>query len=327
MRNRRSLRIGLSLVAVLLLLGVLAPVLANDKPILLKPRDGRLMLPVLADYPLPVAWRSALAGSPRQWWNPPGGTRFALQPAVPYSVTSTDLDAILQPPSRHHWLGTDGLGRDVAARMIHGAGTSMAVGLFAVLIALGIGVVLGSVAGYFGGGIDTAVSRLLEIVFCFPTLVLILALVGVPGSTGMLPIIVAIGLTRWTTMARYVRGEFLSLRQRDFVRSARAAGASDARIIFRHILPHSLSPVLVTAAFGVSGAVLLEAALSFLGFGIQPPTPSWGGILAEARDLLERGWWLACWPTVAIFLTVLGFNLIGDGLRDRMDPRATTNPG
>jgi peptide/nickel transport system permease protein len=325
-RRRLSLRIGSVLVGSLLLMAASAPLLSNDKPILLKPANGRLMMPALADYPLPVGIKTFLAGAPAVWRDPPGGVDFALHAPVPYSVTSTDLQAVLQPPNRRHWLGTDGLGRDIAARMIHAAGISMTIGICAVAISLGIGLLLGSLAGYFGGGVDSAVSRLLEIVFCFPTLILILALVGVPGSTGMVPIIIAIGVTRWTTVARYVRGEFLSLRERDFVRSARASGASHLRVIFRHILPHSLSPVLITAAFGVSGAVLLEAALSFLGFGIQPPTPSWGNILAEAADLLERGWWLALSPTVAIFLTVLGFNLIGDGMRDRLDPRDPANP-
>ncbi|MBI4161333.1 MAG: ABC transporter permease, partial [Acidobacteria bacterium] len=247
--------------------------------------------------------------------------RLAIHPPVPFSGRETDLEAILRPPDRLHWLGTDSLGRDVAARMIHGAGASMTVGVGAVGIAAGIGVLLGAVAGLFGGWVDSLLSRLLEVAFCFPTLFLILALVGIPGSRGVLPIVLAIGITRWTPIARYVRGEFLSLRERDFVRSARAAGASDGRILLRHLVPHSLPPVIVTAAFGVAGAVLLETALSFLGFGIQPPAPSWGNVLAEARDALGRGWWLAVWPTAAIFLTVLGFNWIGEGLRDRIDPR------
>ena len=245
----------------------------------------------------------------------------AVPALIPHSPTAIDLDAIREPPSARHWLGTDGLGRDVAARMVHGATVSLTVGVAAMAVSLAIGLLLGAAAGFFGGAIDVVLSRLLEIFFCFPALFLILALLGIPGTTGMVPIILAIGITRWTTTARFVRGEFLHLRERDFVRSARAAGATDLRLLGRHLLPHSLPPVLVTAAFGVSGAVLLESALSFLGFGIQPPTPSWGNILAEAREGLDQAWWLAAAPTAAIFLTVLAFNLVGDGLRDRFDPR------
>ena len=320
MMPRHSLRTGGILVGFVLLVGLFAPVLSNDKPIFLLTREGRVLLPPLADYPIPAGWKTPIAGNETLWKITSEEAWVRIPAPIPYSVTEIDLDSILQPPSRRHWLGTDRLGRDVAARWVHGAAVSMTVGILAMLISLGIGVLFGSTAGYFGGISDIILSRILEIVFCFPTLFLILALIGVIDSTGILPIIAAIGLTRWTGMARYVRGEFLSLRERDFVRSARAAGASNARIIFRHILPHSLPPVLVTAAFGVSGAVLLETALSFLGFGIQPPTPSWGNILSEGQAALQRGWWLTLGPAAGIFLTVLGFNLLGDGLRDRLDP-------
>ena len=322
MMPRHSLRAGGVLVSFVLLVGLFAPVLSNDKPIFLWTREGRVLFPPLADYPIPARWKTPIAGNETLWKITPEEAWVRIPALIPYSVTEIDLDSILQPPSRRHWLGTDRLGRDVAALWVHGAAVSITVGIFAMLISLGIGVLFGSTAGYFGGISDTILSRILEIVFCFPTLFLILALIGMIDSTGMVPIIAAIGLTRWTGMARYVRGEFLSLRERDFVRSARAAGASNARIIFRHILPHSLPPVLVTAAFGVSGAVLLETALSFLGFGIQPPTPSWGNILSEGQAALQRGWWLTLGPAAGIFLTVLGFNLLGDGLRDRLDPIA-----
>ena len=321
MNPRRTLQAGSTIVGFLLLVALAAPLLSNDKPIIVRQSDGRVQYPALADYPLPAGWRVRLTGDPSRWSQGDGGARLILPALIPYSATRTDLDAILQPPSAGHWMGTDALGRDIAARMVRGTVVSLTVGISAMLVSLVIGVILGSLAGYFGGPVDMAISRIIEVVFCFPTLFLILALVGILDAAGILPIVVAIGVTRWTGMARYVRGEFLSLRERDFVRAARAAGASHARIIFRYILPHSWNPVLVTAAFGVSGAVLLEAALSFLGFGIQPPLPTWGNILTEAQAALGSAWWLLLWPAGGIFLTVLGFNLLGEGFRDALDPR------
>lgn len=321
MMPRQSLLVGLGLVGLLFLAVVFAPLLANDKPIFVVSREGQIFLPAMVDYPMPARWKKSLAGNEALWRNYPENLKFLLWPPIPYSTTETNMDTMLEPPSASHWMGTDGVGRDVAARMVYGTVVSLTVGISAMLVALSIGVLVGSLAGYMGGVVDTALSRIIEIVFSFPSLFLILALIQVKGSEGIYPIIVTIGVTRWTGMARYVRGEFLSLRERDFVRSAKALGASNFRIIFRHILPHSLPPVLVTAAFAVSGAILLEASLSFLGIGIQPPSPTWGNILSEAQGSLERGWWLVLWPAGCIFLTVLGFSLIGEGLRDRLDPR------
>jgi peptide/nickel transport system permease protein len=204
--------------------------------------------------------------------------------------------------------------------MLHGAGVSLKVGLVAVSIALLIGVVVGALAGFYVGVIDVVLSRIIEVVICFPFLFLILAvIVFLPPS--IYNIMIVIGITRWTSIARYTRGEFMKVREQEFTEAARALGVSDKRIIFRHILPNSLAPVLVAATFGVANAILIEAALSFLGLGIQPPTPSWGEILSVGRQHIEIAWWLATFPGLAIFLTVTAYNLLGEGLRDATDPK------
>jgi peptide/nickel transport system permease protein len=243
-----------------------------------------------------------------------------LMPAVPYSPIATALDNSFQSPSSAHWMGTDNLGRDVFARMLHGAGISLKIGLIAVGIALFIGVVVGAMAGFYGGVADMLLSRVIEVVICFPILFLILAvIVFLPPS--IYNIMIVIGITRWTEIARYTRGEFMRIKGQEFSEAAKALGASDRKIIFRHILPNSLAPVLVTATFGIANAILIEAALSFLGLGIQPPTPSWGGILSTGRQYIEFAWWLATFPGLAIFATVTAYNLVGEGLRDATDPK------
>jgi peptide/nickel transport system permease protein len=245
-----------------------------------------------------------------------------FMPPIPYSPYETNLAEKLQPPNRRHWMGTDDLGRDVAARMIHGAGISLKVGFVAVGIALVIGVLMGAAAGYYGGAVDVIISRLIEVVMCFPFFFLILAVIAfLPPS--IYNIMIVIGITRWTSIARYTRGEFLRLKNQEFTHAARALGASDRKIIFRHILPNAMAPVLVSATFGVANAILIEAALSFLGLGVQPPTASWGGILAAAKQFIDIAWWLAFFPGFAIFLTVTAYNVLGEGLRDASDPRLT----
>jgi peptide/nickel transport system permease protein len=232
---------------------------------------------------------------------------------------ATSLDERLEAPSRRHWLGTGELGRDVLARVLHGAGISLKVGLVATGISLVIGLLLGALAGYYGGLVDILLSRLIEIVTCFPFTFLLLAVIAfLPPS--IYYVMIVIGITRWTDIARYTRAEFLRLKAREFSEAAKALGASDSKIIVRHILPNSLAPVLVTATFAVANAILIEAALSFLGLGTQPPTPSWGGILASAREQ-DFAWWLTTFPGVAIFVTVTAYNLLGEGLRDASDPR------
>lgn len=237
-----------------------------------------------------------------------------------YDPNLQNLAVRLQPPNGWHWLGTDEYGRDVLARMLFGGRISLSVGLVAVGISMVIGIFLGAVAGYFGGWVDQAIMRLVDIILCIPTLFLILMLIVYIGPS-LFNIMIIIGLTSWTELSRLVRAEFLSLKQRDYVLAARAMGARHYRIIFKHILPNALAPVFVSGTFGVAGAILLESGLSFLGLGVQPPMASWGNILTAGKDYISQAWWLTFFPGMAIFLTVLGYNLLGDGLRDILDPR------
>ncbi len=239
---------------------------------------------------------------------------------TPYDPIALDVDAIYQSPSADHPLGTDGLGRDVFARMLFGARVSLWVGFVAVGLSVCIGLALGLTAGYFGGIVDELLMRLVDIMLCFPSFFLILAVIAIlePSLTN---IMIVIGLTSWMGVARLVRAEALSLRQRDFVQAARLAGASSWRILAVHILPNALAPVLVAATLGVAGAILTESALSFLGLGVQPPVPSWGNMLMEGKDALEVAPWLSIFPGLAILFTVLGYNLLGESLRDLLDPK------
>jgi peptide/nickel transport system permease protein len=240
---------------------------------------------------------------------------------LPFGPNDVDITSRLRPPDPLHRLGTDDLGRDVLARMIHGARVSLTVGFLATGISLVIGSLLGALAGYYRGAADWIVSRTIEVVLCFPFLFLVLGIVALFGPS-LYTIMIALGLTSWTTEARFVRGEFLRIRELDFAYAARASGARDARIILRHLLPNALAPVLVSASFGVASAILTESALSFLGFGVPLPTPTWGSILLAAQQNIEYAWWLVVFPGVAIFLTVAAFNVIGDRFRDALDPRA-----
>ena len=248
-------------------------------------------------------------------------------PALPHDPLRVDLDAVLEPPSRHHWIGTDGLGRDLGSRLVHGGRVSLTVGILAAGMALLVGLPLGALAGYRGGWVDGLVSRAVEAILCFPGLLLALAILAMaPAWLSPLPdllrIALVLGMTGWIPVARYLRGEFLRIRASDMVAAARASGAGHLRLVVRHILPSALAPVLVTASFAVGAAILLEAALSFIGLGVRPPTPTWGGLLTEARHHIDRAWWLALFPGIALFLAVLGCNLLGEGIRDRLDPRS-----
>lgn len=239
---------------------------------------------------------------------------------APYEPTAIDTKNILSPPGGGHVFGTDELGRDVFSRVIWGSRVSLAVGFAAVGIAIIIGVIVGALAGYYGGSIDSVLMRFVDIMLTFPTLFLILAVIAILEPK-ISYIMIIIGLTGWMDVSRLVRAEFLTLKERDFVLAARVMGAGDLRIIFRHILPNALSPVFVTATFGVAGAILIESGLSFLGLGVQPPTPSWGNILTEGKNYIEVAWWLSVFPGFAILVTALGYNLVGEGLRDALDPR------
>ncbi len=239
---------------------------------------------------------------------------------APYPPDLIDTTKILTPPSANHWLGTDVLGRDVLSRIIYGSGVSLSVGFVAVGISTLIGVVLGSVSGYYGGLVDRILMRFVDIMLCFPSFFLILAVIAFIGPS-IWNIMVVIGVTSWMGVTRLVRAEFLTIRERDFVKAAIAEGAGDFRIIFRHILPNAMAPVLVAATLGVASAVLIESGLSFLGIGVQPPDPSWGNMLTEGKDNIEIAWWLSVYPGLAIFITVMGYNLLGEGIRDTLDPR------
>lgn len=239
---------------------------------------------------------------------------------APQAPNVQDLDRSLLAPSWHHWMGTDQYGRDVLSRLIYGSRISLAVGLVAVSFYVAIGVTVGVLAGFYGGWVDLVLMRLVDIMLCIPTLFLILMVIAFVGPS-IFNVMVVIGLTSWMGVARLVRGEILSLKERDFVTAARVIGMTDARIILTQLLPNALGPVLVVAALGVGSTILTESALSFLGLGVQPPTASWGNMLTEGKEHLEDAWWLVTFPGLAIFLTVLGYNLLGEGLRDWMDPR------
>jgi peptide/nickel transport system permease protein len=261
------------------------------------------------------------------------GADYGAYALIPFGPTEIDVASRLQPPgfrvAAHdmnksnqddpHLLGTADNGEDVLARMIYGTRISMSVGIVAVSIYIVIGVVMGAIAGYFGGAVDIVISRIIEIVLLFPAFFLILTIVAFWGKSIFI-IMVVIGITGWPTVARLIRGEVLKQRSLDYTLAAQALGASHRRILFRHILKNSLSPALVTIPFGIAGAIITEAGLSVLGFGVEPPAPSWGDLLQKAQENYHN-WWLVVVPSIAIFITVTVFNLVGSGLRDAMDPR------
>jgi ABC-type dipeptide/oligopeptide/nickel transport system permease subunit len=234
-----------------------------------------------------------------------------------------DLINSLQPPSFGHWFGTDIQGRDVWARLVYGARVSLSVGIVSQGIALTLGVILGLIAGFYGKWVDEAVMRLADVTLAFPTLLLLIALVAAlqPSLT---VVFITIGVVGWAGMARLVRGQVLVVRELEFVQAERALGAGDVRILIKHILPSVVAPVVIAATLGVAGAIMAESSLSFLGLGVQPPTPSWGSMIADGRDLyqLRHAPWTSLFPGLAIGAAVLGFNLLGDALRDAIDPRA-----
>ncbi len=313
---------GLWVTLFLFVIAIFAPLLANDKPIVFY-HGGSVYFPVFsgADRIGQFVFRDLKKKAPFMFQHITGENEaYALWPPVPYSPTEYNLIEYLAAPNAGHWFGTDDSGRDVLSRMIYGARISLSVGFVAVGIALIIGIFLGAIAGYYGGWADIVISRAIEIMLTIPTFFLIIAIIAfLPPS--IYNIMVVIGLTGWTGVARFVRAEFLKLKQLDFITALRALGASNRRIIFLHMLPNAMAPVLVSAVFGIAGAILTESSLSFLGFGVPPPTPSWGDILSQSRDYIEFAWWLTVFPGVAIFLSITAYNLVGEGLRDAMDPK------
>lgn len=237
-----------------------------------------------------------------------------------YDPLQMNFDELLAPPSRTHLMGTDVLGRDIFSRVIYGSRYALVIGLAVVTLQMVFGAMLGLVAGYFGGPIDSLIMRLVDIIWSIPALVLALALAGAFGG-GIPVMILAIAVTGWGQFTRLVRGQVLSLRELEYVSAARAIGASSWRIIFSHILPNSLGPVIVYGTLEMPAAILWSASLSFLGVGAQPPTPEWGAMIAEGRAFISYAWWISTFPGIAIMIVALGFNFVGDGLRDALDPR------
>ena len=323
-RKNRVAVAGLIIVLLLFALALTADFIASDKPLIIR-YQGQFYSPVLKDY---AVWLGL-----SQWQPQFQNISFkefvvenfregdwAVFPPVRYSPNDVRLVDAIQPPSSRHYLGTDDVGRDVASRMIHGSRVSLSVGFVAVSIYVLIGLIIGALAGYYGGIVDIIASRAIEIMLTIPTFFLIITVVAfLPQS--IFNIMVVIGITNWPTVARLTRGEFLRTKSQEYVVAAQAMGASDFRTIFRHVLPNTLAPVFVAATFGIASAILIESTLSFLGFGVPPSTPSWGSILSSARQLLPSGWWLTAFPGLAIFLTVTSYNLVGEGLRDAADPR------
>lgn len=311
---------GLRIVLILAVVALCADLIANDKPYYLS-LDGRHHFPqaraLLVDLGL-ADWPAELVGA--DYRELARRADRAIWPPIPYASTGVDITGdVFEPPSAAHWLGTDALGRDVAAGMIHGTRISLTIGLVVVAIQATIGILLGGLAGFYGGWVDIVLSRLFELMLGIPTFFLIITVAAIfPPS--IYTIMVILGLTGWVGIARFIRGEFLKVRAQDYVTAARALGISDGRVMYRHILPNALAPVLVSMAFGVASAILTESGLSFLGIGVPQHLVTWGSILSESRAS-TFAWWLAVFPGAAIFLTVTAYNLLGDGLRDALDPK------
>lgn len=318
-RNARAMA-GLVIVGTLVVIGISADFIANDKPYYIRV-DGDAYFPILIDY--------GVALGVRKWPEPLLNADYAqlardaeaaYWPPIPYASGGVDLTGeVFLPPSGRHWLGTDRLGRDVAAGMVQGVRISLTIGIVVVAIQAIIGLLLGGLAGYYGGWVDLALSRLFELMLGVPTFFLILAVAAIwPPSIYL--VMAILGLTGWVGIARLIRSEFLKLRGQEFVVAARSLGGSDGRVMLRHILPNAVAPVLVAASFGVATAILAESALSFLGVGVPAHLVTWGSILAAGRAN-TFAWWLAVFPGAAIFITVTAYNLLGDGLRDALDPK------
>lgn len=313
--RRRLALVGLLTLALLTLIALGADLIASDLPIVLRLKGETYVLPAVTRPAALVAYDN------QRLRRELGAEDWAWMPLCEYGPEQQP--PILRPPpaapDRDHWLGTDDRGRDVFARLVHGTRVSLLVGLVSVSIYASIGVLLGLLAGYHRGRVDWVISRLIELGLTFPTFFLILTIMALLERTSILVIMVVIGLTRWTDVARLVRAEALRLRELDFVIAARALGAGPLQILWRHLLPNALGPVVVNATFGVAGAILYEAALTFLGFGTPPPTASWGEVLSQSFSHQEC-WWLVFCPGLLIFVTVMAINLVGERLRELVDP-------
>ncbi len=295
-------------------LALLAPVIASDRPIVMT-LNGEVLFPALhEDARTRTLTRDELIAAMTE-------SDWAVWPIHDQSPDTNDLDHRLSGPSGDHPFGTDQNGRDVLARIIHGGRVSLAVGFVSMGITLAIGLIIGALAGWLGGWTDILISRVIEVVICFPTFFLILTVMAFwPPS--IWNIMIVIGITGWTGIARLVRGEVLKLKNEEFVLSARVTGTGSLKILFQHVLPHAMAPVIVSAVFDVAGAMLTESSLSFLGFGVQPPTSSWGQILGQSKPYVRSAWWLIVFPGIVLFLSITAYNVLGDRLRERADPRS-----
>ncbi len=334
LKKHRSGMFGVSMLALLALVAFLSPVLANDKPLVCK-YQGEIFFPALVDVLHQVPFGEDLHAMPKPFRFPQFSAQeyyaetqddanWATWPPVPYGPNQTAPLRKLEPPSAEHRLGTDEIGRDVMSRMLHATPIAILIGFVSMGIAAVIGIIMGCVAGYLGGWWDIALSRIIEVFICVPVfyVILICLLIFEPSIWN---IMVVIGLFAWTGIARYTRGEMMKLKGLDYALAARALGASAPRIIFRHLMPNALAPVLVVVAFGVAGAIFTETGLSWLGFGVQPPEATWGNILRSGWDNLRIAPHLMYPPSIAVFFTVLVMNLIGDALRDVTDPRLVSS--
>ncbi len=308
---------GFYTVCFLVFMALFADFIANDKPYYLH-FGGKAYFPI---------FRSYLVGAKLGQWPPElvnvdfkklEGAK-AIFPPIPYRPTNINLLEPVEPPSRRHWFGTDKLGRDVVAGMIHGSRISLSIGFVAVGIAVVIGVVLGAIAGYFGSWIDLVISRFFEVMLSIPTFFLLITVAALLPPSIFLTMAI-IGMTGWVGIARFTRNEFLRIRNQDYVTSAIALGVTDRKVMFKHILPNALAPVIVSVVLGIAGAILVESSLSFLGIGVPAELVTWGSILQEASTT-TFAWWLAVFPGFAIFITVLAYYLVGEGLREVLDPR------
>ncbi|OGQ89037.1 MAG: hypothetical protein A2289_18660 [Deltaproteobacteria bacterium RIFOXYA12_FULL_58_15] len=314
MKSRRGARWGVAVLATVCGVALLSDFIASDKPILAR-IDGKLY--VLPNLFTPVGLRPYTINTLIERM---GKTDWLIAPLVSWGANEQDKGtAPLAPPSSRHWLGTDTARRDVLARMVHGSRVSLLVGLASVSIFITIGTLLGLLAGFFGGWVDVIVSRTVETVMTIPVFFLILAVMGIIESAGIGTMMVVIGLVYWTRVARLVRVETLKLRQLGFIEAATALGYSNRRILLVHILPNALGPILVAATFGVAASIMMEASLSFLGFGTPDATASWGGLLRGAMGNFHA-WWLILFPGLAVFATVTSCNVLGEAMRDSFDP-------
>lgn len=321
LRRRRAPVVALGVLGVLAAGAVFADLIASDLPMAVRLDGKTYWFPNLVT---PVALRGETNQSLQQRLVPARGD-WLLEPPLPYGrrPRSEPERAGVPPfaPDWQHLLGTDEVGRDVLALILHGARVSLSVGLWAVALYVVVGALLGALAGYYGGWVDLLVSRATEVMMTFPTFFFVLALLALVRVQTVIPVIAVIALTQWTEVARLVRAEVLRLKAQEFVQASRALGASDARILLRHLLPNATGPVLVTATFGVAGAILIESGLSFL--GVLPSTASWGELLGQGQRYIVHpsAWWLTVFPGMAIFATVFSLNVIGEALREALDPR------